>query len=118
MLPIRLVDIPQHPLVRLIERFRQCVKNTSDTWRKTVSQRLQLAIHPSKPMRAYKIFSKHMGDEHLHSVCSFGEGLDDELSVLFAPSPHLRVRRNDRSDVIHNVFLLSSLIMEGHPKRC
>ena len=118
MFSIRLVDLPQHPLVGLIQRFGQFVKNTPDTRRKTMSQRLQLAIYPSKPMRQYKNFTKRMRNERLHPVCSFGERLDDKFPVLPAPSPHLHVRRNNRSHVIDNILLLSCLIMEGHPERC
>jgi hypothetical protein len=50
MFSISLVDVPQHPFVSLVEGFGQFVKNASDTWGKTVSQRLQLAIHPPKPI--------------------------------------------------------------------
>jgi hypothetical protein len=37
MFPICLVDVSQHPLISLVERFGQFIKNASDTWRETVS---------------------------------------------------------------------------------
>jgi len=41
---------------------------------------------------------------------SLGERLDDQLpaSVLVAPSPHPLVRINNRTDTIHEIFLLSA----------
>ena len=65
-------------------------------------------------MRAYQSTEV----DTLRAVCSFGEHLDDELPVLFAPSPHLVVGINNGPDVIHDVFLLSTLFMEGYAERC
>ena len=57
-------------------------------------------------------------EKTIHPVRSFGERLDDKHSVLLAPSPHLLVRLNNRADKIHDIFLLSGLVMEGHAERC
>ena len=53
-----------------------------------------------------------------HAISSFGKCLDDKLPILFAPSPYLRVRIDNRTDVIHDIFLLSALVMQGHAERC
>jgi len=57
-------------------------------------------------------------EKTIHSVRSFGERLDDKHSILLAPSAHLLVRLNNRADIIHDIFLLSGLVMEGHAERC
>jgi hypothetical protein len=54
----------------------------------------------------------------LHPVSSFRERLDDKLPVLLAPSPHLLVGMNNRTNIIHDIFLLSTLIMERHAESC
>ena len=59
-----------------------------------------------------------MTEGSLHSVSPLGERLDDKLPVLLAPSPHLRVRINNRFDIIHDIFLLSALDMKGYAERC
>jgi hypothetical protein len=59
-----------------------------------------------------------MERDTLHSVGSLGECLDDKLPVLLAPSPHLWVRINNGIDIIHDIFLLSTLDMEGYAERC
>ena len=64
-------------------------------------------------MRIYR----GMKEDTIHSVCSLGKRLDDELPVLLAPSAYLPVRVNNGSDVIHDIFFLSSLVMEGDAKR-
>jgi hypothetical protein len=48
--PIRLLDLSEHALVRLIQRFRKFLQGTTDTWRKTVTQSIQLAEYPPKPV--------------------------------------------------------------------
>ena len=53
-----------------------------------------------------------------HAVGSLGERLDDKLPIFLAPSPHLRVRIDNRTDVIHDVFLLSAFAMQGHAEWC
>src|SRR5882757_7352317 len=56
---------------------------------------------------------------HIHSVSSLGEHLDDKILVFLLPSSHdrLLIRVNDRSDIACNIFLLSALLMKGHPER-
>jgi hypothetical protein len=46
-----------------------------------------------------------------------GECLDDQILILVSPVAHLRVRVDDRGDILDNVLLLSSFIMKGHLKR-
>jgi hypothetical protein len=43
----------------------------------------------------------------LHPISFLGERLDDKLptGILLTQSPHLRVRMNNRTDVIHDVFV-------------
>ena len=55
---------------------------------------------------------------NLHSVSPFGDCLDDKLPVLLTPSSHLYIRRNDRTDIVDDIFLLTTLAMEGHSERC
>ena len=57
-----------------------------------------------------------MQEDTLHPIRSLGERLDDEVPILLAPSPHLLVGMNNRADIVHDIFLLSSLVMEGHPE--
>ena len=58
-----------------------------------------------------------MEEDTLHPVSSLGDSLDDEIPVVLSPSPHLLVRTNNGSDVIYDILLLSTLIMEGHAER-
>ena len=53
---------------------------------------------------------------HLHSVNSFCEGLDDKILILLLPSPQVRfrIRVDNGPDIIHDILLLSALIVEGH----
>src|SRR6266849_4032674 len=53
-----------------------------------------------------------------HAVSSLRKCLNDKLPILLAPSLHLRVRIDNRPDVIHDIFLLSAFVMQGHAKRC
>jgi len=62
-----------------------------------VPERFQLAVHPPE-----------------HPIRSLGERPDDKVPVLLTPSPHHLVGLNNRSDIVHNIFLLSGLVMEGH----
>ena len=57
-----------------------------------------------------------MQEDTLHPIRSLRERLDDKVPVLFAPSPHFLVRVNHGTDIIHDVFLLSSLVMKGYAK--
>jgi uncharacterized protein YjaZ len=59
-----------------------------------------------------------MDEDTLHPIRSLREHLDDEVPVLLAPSPHHLVRMNNRTDIIQDIFLLSSLVMEGHAESC
>ena len=59
-----------------------------------------------------------MQEDALHPVRSLGEHLDNKLPVLLAPSLYFLVRIYNRTDIIHDIFLLTSLIMEGHAERC
>ena len=55
-----------------------------------------------------------MEEDAIHPIRSLGECLNDEVPVLLAPSPHLLVRMNNGTDIIHDVFLLSTLVMKGN----
>jgi hypothetical protein len=57
-----------------------------------------------------------MEEDTSHPISFLGEHPDDELPILLAASPHLRVRMNNRTDVLHDVFHLSALVMQGHPE--
>ena len=94
MLSICLVDLPQYPLVRLIKRSGQRFKNSPHARRKTVPQRFQLEVYPSEPLRNMRIYQATKEDT-IHSVRPLGERLDDKLSDILAPSPHLLVRINN-----------------------
>ncbi|SRR6266851_4260379 len=54
----------------------------------------------------------------LHSVGSLGECLNNQFLVLLTPSSHLRIRINDRVDVVDDVFLLSSLVVKRYMEGC
>ena len=56
---------------------------------------------------------RDMEEDTLHPIRSLKERLDDEVPILLAPSPHLLVGMNNGTDIIHNIFLLSTLVMEG-----
>ena len=49
-IPIGLLDLSQHALVRLVQRFRKFLQGTTDAWWKTVTQSIQLAEYPPKPV--------------------------------------------------------------------
>jgi hypothetical protein len=74
----------------------------------------------STPIGTYENIRTYHGvqEETLHPVCSLGEHLDNKHSVLLAPSAYLLVRMNNRTDIIHDILLLSSLVMKRHAKRC
>ena len=57
-----------------------------------------------------------MEEEASHPISFLGERLNDKLPILLAPSLHLRVQMNNRTDVIYDVFHLSVLVMQGHPE--
>ena len=57
-----------------------------------------------------------MEEDTSHHISFLGEHLDYKLPILLAPSLHLRVRMNNRTDVIHDVFHLSALVMQGEPE--
>ena len=59
-----------------------------------------------------------MEKDTLHPIRSLGECLDHKVPILLAPSPHLLVGMNNRTDIFQDIFLLSTLIMEGHPESC
>jgi hypothetical protein len=67
-------------------------------------------------MRTYR--AKNSEEDASHAISSLGERLDDKLPILLTPSPYLRIRIDDRCDVISDVFLLSTLAMKGHAERC
>ena len=48
----------------------------------------------------------------LHAIGSFGERLDHQTFIFISPSLHLRVRVNDRRDIVNDIFLLPSLVVE------
>ena len=56
---------------------------------------------------------------YVHPVSSFREHLNHEFLVLCPPSPHdrLRIRVDDRLDIVHDVLLLPTLVVKGHPTR-
>jgi hypothetical protein len=51
VISIWLLDLPQHTLVCLVQRFRQFVKKAPDARWKTVPQDFQLTEHPTEPVR-------------------------------------------------------------------
>ena len=55
----------------------------------------------------------------LHSISSFGKRLNDKFLVLWPPSPHdlLRIRVNNRPNVVCNILPLSSLVMKRYSTR-
>jgi hypothetical protein len=59
-------------------------------------------------------FCQRMDEDTLHPIHSLRERLNDKVPVLLAPSPHFLVRLNNRTNIIQDIFLLSSLVMEGH----
>ena len=56
-----------------------------------------------------------IGDSH--PVGSVGECLDDQLLILLAPCAHPRVRVDDRDNIVDDVLLLPSFVVNGHLKR-
>ena len=50
--------------------------------------------------------------EALHAIGFFCEGVDDQSLVLRFPPSILRMRVNDRLDVVLDVSLMSTLIMQ------
>ena len=46
---VRVIDLLQDTLVRLIQRFWQFLEDMKQIARETLSQNLQLAVNPSKP---------------------------------------------------------------------
>jgi hypothetical protein len=50
----------------------------------------------------------------LHPVRIFHEDVDDQFPVLFFPPPFLWMRLNDRLDVVLDIPILSSLVMQGN----
>jgi hypothetical protein len=59
-------------------------------------------------------FCQRMDEDTLHPIRSLRERLDDKVPVLLSPSPHFLVGLNNRADIVYDIFLLSSLVMEGH----
>src|SRR5258708_18642903 len=87
----------------------------SDTWRKTATKGFQLTENPPEPERQLRTYYEYKSI-HLHSISSFSEDLNDEFLILLLPPPHdhLRVRVNDRPNIVLDILLLSAFIMEGH----
>ena len=88
MFSVCLIDVLQDPLVCLIQRFRQFVKNTSYTRRETVSECFQLTVYPTKPASSYERVSNHTAREpYIPSARS------DNVSMtsLLSSSRHLRI---------------------------
>src|SRR5580658_5040024 len=56
---------------------------------------------------------------HIHPVSSFRERLNHNFLVILLPSLHvcIRIRVNDRPNIVCNIFLLSSFIVKRHPER-
>src|SRR5712672_697094 len=63
MFSVCLIDVLQDPLVCLIQRFRQFVKNASYTRRETVSECFQLTVYPTKPASSHERVSNHTARE-------------------------------------------------------
>src|ERR1700679_2867606 len=63
-----------------------------------------------------KMSESHQGfcTEALHAIGLFCEDVDHQLLVLRFPPSILRMRVNDRLDVVLNVSLLSALVMQGN----
>ena len=56
---------------------------------------------------------------NLHSVRSFRERLDHKFLVLLPPSLHdlLRIRVDNRPNIVCNILLLSSFVVKGYSER-
>ena len=51
---------------------------------------------------------------HSHPIGLVGERLDDQFLIFLAPLAHIRVRVDDRADIINDVLLLPSFLVKGH----
>jgi hypothetical protein len=51
---VRLPDLPQYPLVCLVQALRQLLQDTPDTWWETVPQDFQLAEYPPEPISYFE----------------------------------------------------------------
>src|SRR5712675_3449128 len=88
MFSVCLIDVLQDPLVCLIQRFRQFVKNPSYTRRKTVPECFELTVYPTKPASSYERVSNHTARyPYIPSARS------DSVSMtsLLSSSRHLRI---------------------------
>jgi len=56
----------------------------------------------------------------LHAISPFRERLDHEILILGSPSLHdwFRIRVNHGPNIVHDIFLLSALVMKGHRAGC
>ncbi len=50
MFSVCLVDVHQYTFIRLVQCFRQIIKNVPYAWRERVAQCFQLAVHPPEPV--------------------------------------------------------------------
>ena len=94
MFPISLVDVPQYPLVILVEGFGPFVKKCLGH-----SEEDSVAASPvgNTPIETYAtIWELHQENgrrvAYIPRSSLLGERLDDKLPILLAPSLHLRVR--------------------------
>src|SRR5713101_673125 len=54
----------------------------------------------------------------LHAISPLRECLDDQILIFISPSAHFLIRLDDRRDVLDNIPLLSTLLMEGYSEGC
>src|SRR5260221_14746179 len=85
MLLVRLWNVQQNPLIRLIERFRQLRKDAPHAWRETMSQNFQLTYDPTKPDSKRKCGLSAYDDA---LTC---HQLYPPMSLLPTPCPHLAI---------------------------
>src|SRR6266702_5266702 len=51
-----------------------------------------------------------------HSISSFCECINNQIFIRYPPSPHcrIRVRIDNRSDIVSNIRILPSLVVKGN----
>ena len=54
---------------------------------------------------------------HSHPISSLGERLYDQILILLSPFAHPCVRVYDSANILDNVLLLTSFVVEGHSQR-
>jgi hypothetical protein len=107
----------QYPLVRFVQGLRQFVQILADVWGEAMLQRIQLAEHPSEPVKQRKELLLPVWDRMTfsHSIGSFRQRFDHQILIICPPSPHRRAwgRVDHRANIVSDVRLLSALVLQG-----